>query len=312
MRANGVDQATASRIADLLVQQDGVITRAQILDAGATSSYIRCRIRQREWVAIYPGVYLNHTGEPTWRQRAWAAVHDAAPAALGAKSVTEFGRGAVHLVVPIDHRVTKRPGVAVRMRDRFAESVDWNKGPPRLRVEEAALDLAAEARTEQAAIAVLTGIVGDRRTTAPRLIAAMALRGRISRRELLTGVLTDIQAGTCSVLEHRYLTKVERAHGFPVAERQVPTDVGRAGYRDAVYRDYGVVVELDGLLGHVDAASRDRDLERDLAAAAHADLRTVRLGVGQVMSRPCATATKLAAILASRGWTGRLRRCPRC
>lgn len=273
-----LNPSVAAMVDDLLGLQDGVVSRSQLLAVGATSELIRCKVRTRAWVAIYPGVYVNHTGEPTWRQRAWAAVLDAAPAALGARSVIHFGAGAVQVIVAKHRQVTKRPGVVVHMRNRFAESVDWNKGPPRLRIEEAALDLAAEAPTEQLAIAALTRVVNDRRTTAPRLLAALDLRQRISRRQLLTDILTDIAEGTCSVLEHRYLTKVERAHGFPVAERQVPTGVGRAGYRDALYRDFGVVVELDGVLGHADAASRDRDLERDLAAAADAQLLTGPLG----------------------------------
>jgi hypothetical protein len=116
-------------------------------------------------------------------------------------------------------------------------------------------------------------------------------------------VLADIAAGTTSVLEHGYLTAVERAHGLPRAARQVraTTSVGVV-YRDAEYPD-GLIVELDGRLVHDSAAQRDADLERDLDAAL--DGRpTLRLSWGQVFDRPCRTAAKLAVLLQQRGWTG--------
>lgn len=113
----------------------------------------------------------------------------------------------------------------------------------------------------------------------------------------------DIDAGTRSVLEHGYLTKVERPHRLPAGLRQV-RHVGELGtqYRDLVLPGL-VVVELDGRIHHSGAENRDRDLDRDLdaAAAGHA---SVRLGWGQVFGRPCASARRLALILARHGWTG--------
>jgi len=69
-------------IAALLRTQDGVISRTQVIDAKLTDNDIRRLIRRREWAQIHPGVYINHTGPPTWKQRAWAAVLTCAPAAL--------------------------------------------------------------------------------------------------------------------------------------------------------------------------------------------------------------------------------------
>lgn len=63
------------------------------------------------------------------------------------------------------------------------------------------------------------------------------------------------------------------------------------------------VVELDGRMFHESSVARDRDLERDLdTALGGAD--TVRLGYGQVLGRPCATAAKLARLFQLRGWRG--------
>jgi hypothetical protein len=75
----------------------------------------------------------------------------------------------------------------------------------------------------------------------------------------------------------------------------------------------GLVVELDGRLFHDSTAQRDRDLDRDLDAAAVADKRTVRVGYGQVFDRACWTARRIELLLTRAGWRGRSRACsPEC
>ncbi len=121
------------------------------------------------------------------------------------------------------------------------------------------------------------------------------------RRAVLAGVLEDVATGTCSVLEHGYLTLVERPHGLPRGERQAEErdQDGRRMFRDVRYPD-GSVVELDGRLHHDSVVARDRDLDRDLDVAV-SGRRTVRLGYGQVFGRPCRTAARLAVILGAGG-----------
>lgn len=125
-------------------------------------------------------------------------------------------------------------------------------------------------------------------------------------------MLTDLAEGTCSVLEHGYLERVERPHGLPRAHRQ-RREAGstKVVYRDAAYGDTALV-ELDGWTFHSSAADRDADLERDLDAAG-AGAATVRLGWGQVFGRPCTTAAKVGAFLEARGVDVALRPCgPGC
>ena len=117
--------------------------------------------------------------------------------------------------------------------------------------------------------------------------------------------------GACSALERAYLTRVERAHGLPAAMRQVRDSSRGPIYRDVHYEQLGLLVELDGRSDHTDSVDRDHDLERDLDAAID-ELRTIRLGWGQAVRRPCSTAAKLAAVMTRRGWLGRLKPCPDC
>jgi hypothetical protein len=69
-------------------------------------------------------------------------------------------------------------------------------------------------------------------------------------------VLADIAAGTNSVLEWLYLTRVERPHRLPAGKRQRAVAKTRgAAYRDVEHIACGVIIELDGRVGH--------DLARD-------------------------------------------------
>ncbi|WGX97430.1 hypothetical protein [Nocardioides sp. L-11A] len=199
----------------------------------------------------------------------------------------------------------------------FDSSVQWNLSPPRVRYDDAVLRVADVAPRDLDAIAALADGCGARRTTARRLRARLDQLPRLHRRAWLARVLDDIAAGTCSVLEHGYLTLVERPHGLPRAERQVGASSadGRPMLRDVVYRGarsrWVQIIELDGRLGHDGPTDRDRDLERDLDAALDRE-HTVRIGYGQVFDRGCSTAAKVARLLQLRGWEGHADPCPRC
>lgn len=301
----------------VLAEQDGVVNRRQLLAAGVSVSGVRSLLRCRRLAPVHPGVYVDHTGPLTTRQRWWAAVLYAAPAGLRGRSVLAFHglrSGVVdvaHVVVREDRTLEPPDGVVVHRARRYAELLDRSPGIPRTTLEEAVLDVASEAASDGDAVAVLAEAVSSRRTTAARLAERLALRGRIVRRELLGAVLADVVAGACSVLERAYLCDVERTHGLPTARRQVRASSRGTVFRDVDYEELGLVVELDGRMDHTHVADRDRDLDRDLDAAVDGKV-TVRLGHGQVVGRACATADRLARLMRARGWGGEVLRCPRC
>jgi hypothetical protein len=305
-------------IAVLLARQDGVICRSQVLECEGTDSDIARALRRREWACLFPGVYVNHTGLPTWHQRAWAAVLYHYPAALAGPSAlraTGLDAGTesapIELVVAWPRRVVDPPGVVTRQLVDYEGAVQANLSPPRVRVEQAALQVASRARTEDAAVAALGSVVQQRRTTAQRLLEALDAQPRLKHRRLLRAVLLDVASGTNSALERRYLRDVERAHGLPVGRRQPrAASGGRSAYRDVRYERQATLVELDGKLGHDGTEDRWDDLDRDVAAAVDGDL-TVRAGWRQVLY-PCRLATAVAAILQARGWEDGARPCQRC
>lgn len=291
--------------------QSGVISRLQALETGLQPHDIRRLLRRNEWAPVHRGVYVDHTGPLTWLQRAWAAVLYAAPAALCLDSALMAadgqGRSMRDEAAPIRVAVgrqramlTEPEGVRIHHLAHFEGRVLWNVGPPRMRYEDAALDVACAATSELDAIAALADSCQSRRTTARRLMQTLDSRRRVNRRGWLRAVLADIADGTCSVLEHGYLDRVERPHGLPPAVRQQrnSSSVGIC-YRDA---EYGrrLIVELDGRIFHDFATRRDADFERDLDAAV-VGRSTVRLSYGQVFDRPCSTAAKIAQVLRLHG-----------
>lgn len=284
-------------IADLLRDQHGVISRRQLLACGLTGSDIKRLVRRRELRRVHRGVYVDHTGPPTWVQRAWAAVLFSWPAALSHESALRLVEGPGRR----DRNLNEPDGVRIHRTAHLGARALWNVGPPRIRYEHALLDVTADTSSDLDAIAVLADACGSRRSTATRILRALDERQREARRPWLVDVLTDIAAGTCSVLEHGYLTRVERAHGLPTGRRQAShRHAGHQVYRDVSYDEQTTIVELDGRLLHSSVRQRDRDLDRDLDAAAVSATETVRLSWGQVFDRPCRTARALEQVLQRR------------
>jgi very-short-patch-repair endonuclease len=138
----------------------------------------------------------------------------------------------------------------------------------------------------------------------------MGARKKMRWRRELTLALGDAGDGILSVLEYRYVHRVERPHGLPAARRQVRIRQ-RTGnkYLDNLYQGYGVCSELDGTAAHP-ADEQWRDKRRDNANAVRGII-TLRFGVADLGDRRCETAADVAAVLRQRGWTGVAHPCSR-
>jgi hypothetical protein len=111
-----------------------------------------------------------------------------------------------------------------------------------------------------------------------------------------------------SILEYRFVNRVERPHGLPAGTRQRLARRGRrTQYSDVAYEEYATLVELDGRAAHPES-SRDLDTRRDNANAADGWI-TLRYGWIEVSGHSCEVAAQLALTLRRRGWPGTLRRC---
>ena len=290
--------------------QVGIMTASQAAAAGLSEKTLRTRVRQGRWQRVHRGVYATFSGQLSRPAELWAAVLSAGPGAmLSHRSAAELQKlmdepsQPIHVAVPEERRVQPIPGVVIHRSNRAARALHPAAAPPRTRVEDTILDLVDDARSLDEAVGWITRGLGRRLTTADRLRAALARRSRIRWRAALTELLSPDQAGVLSVLEHRYVRDVERPHKLPAAERQAKfRDDGRSGYRDALYRAFGVTVELDGQLAHP-AEKKWRDARRDNLAAA-GGISTLRFGWQDVTARPCEVAAQVAAVLSRGGYAG--------
>lgn len=297
-------------------RQDGVVSRPQARAAGLSDNDIERLLRRRAWAVVHRGVYLDHTAAPTWNQRAWAGVLCCWPALLDGTSAL-FAYDLNRSVPPppvisvlVDARRTIRAphGVRVRRTRDLARVGVWGLTPPRTTLENAVLVAASSARHRETQVALVADACQSGRTSVRLLSAELGQLPRLVGRAFLGEVLGDVAAGAMSPLERRYLRDVERAHGLPRGDRQARLG---SSLQDVRYRATGLVVELDGRLGHEWAAEVWKDLDRDIRSA-EADLLTVRLGWRQVL-RPCRTAQAVARVLHARGWRGSLHACgPAC
>ncbi|MFJ9388381.1 hypothetical protein ACIRON_06165 [Nocardioides sp. NPDC101246] len=295
-------------------QQDGVLSHAQLAAGGVTRADLIRMQRRKEVVRVHPRVYVDHTGPLTWHQRAWAAVLYAGPAYVCGPSVeaprTErplqpgMVPDPIHVAIDQTRRVMPQPGLVIHRLTNL-ETHGHGGVPPRLKLEDNALMVAHEASSEIDAIAGLAGIVGRPYVTPASLRRALSRFPSLRRRAWIAEIIYDLDSGTNSVLEHGYLTRVERAHGLPRAERQaVRTTPEGNQFRDVEYAAYGLVVELDGALGHDTWRTQARDADRVLDDLAATGTVTARLRWHQAFDTPCRTAQRIARVLASRGWAG--------
>jgi len=303
----------------LLNAQRGVIARWQVADAGLSMNALRARLNTGKWQPLQRGVYASFTGEPPRTAVLWAAVLRAGPQAiLSHESAAELDgplcgpATPIHISVPGSRHVRNVAGAVIHRSWRIEQARHPGLLPPRTMIEETVLDLTQTVASLDDAIALVSRACADGLTTPFLLRWRMGMRARLRWRPELTAALCDVQDGVHSLLEHRHLNRVERAHGLPRAKRQVRVIRGRRRqYRDAYCEDFRVCVELDGQAAHP-VGARWRDIRRDNANAADGVI-TLRYGWADIAEHPCLVAAEIAAVLRSRGWTGQLRPCgPSC
>lgn len=291
----------------LLQLQAGVISREQLLGTGVTLQVLK-RFRKRGWRALLPGVYYAGSLEPTWEAKAWAGVLKGGPgAALG-----------LHAAGYLHGFLKEKPSqfaVWLPFSTQRANSFPWTfrrsralllaRGePPRTSVERTVLDLCAAEPAQ--AVNHITAAVSGRFVSVASLRSELSGRDRIPARRALDSLLADVSTGVHSPLELLYARDVERAHGLPLGRRQSVS----LRYRRDVHYDCGLVVELDGRVGHTGlGAFRDMNRDNDHLLL---DQVTARYGWQQCSNEPCAVAEQVAALILHLGGMVDFRRCWRC
>ncbi len=291
----------------LLVSQGNAIARRQSASSGIDPRAMRSSVRNGRWQRLQRGVYAAFSGEPTRETVLWAALLRAGPGAVLSHQTAAERHGLIDepsSVISITVPASRHPaqvkiqGVIVRRSDAILRTRHPAMSPPCTRVEDTVLDLIQIAANFDDAYAWICRAIGR------------DARKKMRWRQEIALALGDAADGALSVLEYRYVHRVERPHGLPVARRQARIRQ-RSGskYLDNLYEEYGVCVELDGTAAHP-ADEQWRDTRRDTANTV-GGIITLRFGWLDLGEHRCETASAVATLLRRYSWTGSLRACGR-
>lgn len=276
-------------------RQFGVLSRVQLESRGVSDSAISRWVTARRLHRIHPGVYALGYSALSLRGRLWAALLYAGPDAAFSHttaawlwSLVDAEPKRIHITVP----GRRRPLPEVRIHhSRQVEAVECC-GLPVTIVARTLVDVATQLTHRQLrralAEADYRGLLDlhefadvlDHRRAGSRAMRA-ALRSHIPQ-----------LATTLSVLEERFLELCENA-GLRIPE--VNAKVGRIRV-DALWRQHGLVVELDGAAAHGGWAAIRRDRQREMVLRAQG-FQVVRYTWDQITSRPSDVAADLRALL---------------
>lgn len=292
-------------VGEIAAGQHGVVTRDQLLSAGATAETIRSWLRAGRLILLHRGVYrpgsLVGPLLPA-RYREMAAVlacgRGAAVSHGSALWLRELhplrpggSSGAVHLAVPGAR--CRRPGiVAHRVSALPPGDVSSVEGIPTTTAGRTILDMASSAPPRLLEQVIARGErLGhvDRRELLHRLDRA-PVRGA----SLLRPLLSD-DAGlpfTRSEAEERFLSIVRRA--------ELPTPRVNLRIRDIEVDFYfpaqRVAVEIDGFAYHSSRRSFEGDRDRDFSLGADG-VQVVRVTWRQLQRKPYVVVRRLTALL---------------
>jgi predicted transcriptional regulator of viral defense system len=306
---------------DLLAAQGRAIARRQSGNSGIDPRAMRTKVNGGRWQRLQRGVYAAFSGEPSRETVLWAALLRAGPdAALSHHTAAERHglidepSSLITITVPASKRPArvKIPGIIIHRSDAILRTRHPAMSPPCTRVEDTVLDLIQVADTFDDAYSWICRAIGRRRTTADRICVAMDARKKMRWRREMAAALGDARGGALSVLEYRYVHRVERPHGLPAARRQARIRLSTGNrYLDNLYEPFAVCVELDGTAAHP-ADEQWRDKRRDNANTV-SGLLTLRFGLLDLGDHRCETASAVATLLRSRGWLGSPHACgPEC
>ena len=303
------------------IEQAGVCTYPQAISAGLSPGAIRRLADAGEWHRLHRGIFDTTGAPPVLHARMWGAHLALGELSVVAGAAAGHSWGLLDGPWPADRSLRmllcdsirrRSPGLDVRRVWDPLSRAHPARRPPMLTVEHTVLDLAGLAATDADAIELVLRAHRLRLTTPERIEAVLEEVRRVRRRRLVHEACNDASLGLTSHLERRYRRDVERRHGLPVGALQVREWAGGTVYRDVLYEAQGVIVELDGRLGHESERGVLRDQFRDNRAAL-TGRATLRYGWLAVAGHSCESAGQVAALLLTRGWADQPRRCgPTC
>ena len=235
-------------------EQGGIMSRAQLIEAGVRRWEITGHLRAARWRKVTGQVVALHNGPLSIEAHRWAAVLHGGPramldgaSALHASGLERFTTARVRVSVPRGARVRRTQRYDIRQTRRWRADDAAPGGIPRTRVPVAAVRAALWASTDKQAAYLLTLVVQQGLATPAQLGEELLRVLRAKRRLLLHAVVNDLLDGGRTLGEIDVARELRR-RGMPPPARQVLRKDRRGRYfLDLYWPDLGVVVEIDGI-----------------------------------------------------------------
>ena len=265
-----------------------MVCRRQLLALGIGERAIDHRLRVGRLRRLFPGVYAVGHEALASTARALAGVLATGPAAVASHWTSAALHGLVDRPGPVVHVSAsrhRRPrrGLLIHRAVLPPTELTVCDGVPTTSAARVLLDLSAS--TGERRLRTIA-----KRAEYRRLIDAAALRSILERyprrrgRRALARLVNGyaLSAGpTLSPLEDDFLEFCGR-RGIPMPQTNVPIRLGEIDVRfDCIWRDAGLVVELDGRSAHARELAFEDDRARDRAAIA-AGWRPMRVTSAQL------------------------------
>lgn len=288
----------------------GVIPFTVLSEAGVSRGRQRAMVAGGRWRAV-PGKGVIAAPSPTDGE---AALREAllmigpsarlgGVTALMRDGLTGYTESQSHIWVPKGHEKVVIEGVRLHETRRWSSKDCALAGLPRSTPPVATVQGALWSVTARQAMLCLVMPIQQRMVRVDDVELQLDRVRRHRFRKALRAGLQDIRLGAESLNEIDFAIAC-RARGFPEPTRQVVRRLSQGkAVLDALWEDYGVVVEVNGA-GHdaLDVAMRDEVRITDLQAQGNA---VIPVSVLTLRCDPDPIFDALARLLRSRGWDGR-------
>ena len=289
--------------AGLAARQDGVIGRGQLRRLGLTDRQIAWRVRAGRLIPCHRHVFLMVGTPPSFRARLRAALMACGPTAVAshrsARSLWGLGPepdGPIELTISGRNPGRIAGARIYRVRRLLNGAVRTRHGLRCTSPARTVCDLAAVVSRLEVERAVQEAAV-RRLITIPELEREVANMNARPGVRVMRAILGHERGGgfTRSYAERRLLSLIDAA-GLPRPEKNVRI---RGHCVDALWREYRLIVEIDGIASHGTASAFYADRARDAELTA-SGWRVIRFTALQLRDQPLLVAAQLAQAMGAR------------
>jgi hypothetical protein len=279
-------------LTQLFASQGGLARYAQLIALNVSPTTIRYRHRLNgPWQRALRGTYANHTRLLTSDDKVRAALLYGGAEALitgfAALQLRGIRAGAaeprVQLLIPDHLHRTTHEFVTITRTYRMPASV-LVRGTRCAPLERAAVDACQSTTDFNLVRAVVTELVGSRRTTVPRLSSELAA-SQVRHSARMRHALAEADLGIRSTAEGWCRDKLESVNApSPVWNRGiVEQSTGRLVIPDALWSEQGVVLEVDSREHHFAEGEWEKTMARSRWLASALGLIVIHASPKQIL-----------------------------